>query len=532
MIKKILFSSLQRFDLKDANELQQGVLDKLEYAIKLVSPLEDETNDRQTYPITAVRFTGNSNGELVPAGPFAVMTNTHDIIVITQADIDAGLCTWDYTAAYADYQSQVAQNNRPSGLYFWAYPVYENSDTENREFYSIIDGAPYQQNVQTRERARLETFVNSSSAYNIPNEAGYYPILVAYIQDTDINAAINVPASPWQINNIKGISQWDTVMLPNTDFSSDANHPNYAAADQTTRGVLAVDLDTYNTARDKNINEAFTRIERELLRIKSFGVADPTDTTLSTVGQKNSYSLNGLKALIDAIDTNVANTKNFTVGLRYTKSDDGFTMSCRAYYDVPNQNEYGNEIAVVPRLNYLQAVGVQNAPGIPYLNSNNQPVVAFSEDEDQLLTDIRNLVGTAAMCNVLFNIHIRVPDAYAGYQIENLDVHFGDKYVHNPDLGLQGHYTVNSVFGVASLSGSPSWRRYIDLDGTTQEIWDQLSTVSEAPAYVLEASGSTLNNDPGFNIKLMPATELFTACRNGESFMVVITGTIRKRNNV
>ena len=85
-----------------------------------------------------VSFSGNSNGELIPSGPFAVITNTDDIIVITQEDIDAGLCTWDYTTVYAAYQDGVRTGSNPTGVYFYAYPVYENTDVENREFYSLM----------------------------------------------------------------------------------------------------------------------------------------------------------------------------------------------------------------------------------------------------------------------------------------------------------------------------------------------------------------------------------------------------------
>lgn len=521
MIKKILFSSLQRFDLKDANELQQGVLDKLEYAIKMGSPITTEASTAQTFPITSVSFTGNSNGELIPSGPFAVITNTDDIIVITQADIDAGLCTWDYTAVYAAYQDGVRTGSNPTGLYFYAYPVYENTDVESREFYSLIDGAPYTQNVSTRQRARLETFVSLSSVYNIPNEAGYYPVQVAYVLAANITATVNVPASPWLVTNIKGKSQWDQVVLPNSVFTTDSAHPNYGSTDATTQGVLSPDLDTHASTRDKNLYQAFERIERELLRIKSYGSSDPTNTAIQVVGQKNLYSLQGLKSLIDAAAATHDNHKSFSVALRYSRS--GSDRTVRVFTDVAHASSvYGNEIDVEVKQNYLSVFGLTSVP-------TSFSATPYSSAEDTLINTTLGDISVQYPIRVLSNIHIKLPSTYSGWAIDNLDVNYLDKYAHNITLGDTGHFVETTSDLSSNLDSFLGYRRYVDTDSFT---FDKANTITNAPAYVLNSNGtSSLNNDIGINLNLVPFGDLYTNLSDGESFVVFINCTLRKRNN-
>jgi hypothetical protein len=521
MIKKILFSSLQRFDLKDANELQQGVLDKLEYTIKLGSPITTEASTQQSYPITGVSFSGNSNGELIPSGPFAVITNTDDIIVITQEDIDAGLCTWNYASVYAAYQDGVRSGSNPTGVYFYAYPVYEDTDVENREFYSLIDGAPFTQNVSTRQRARLETFASLSSVYNIPNDEGYYPVQVAYVLAADINEAVDVPATPWLVTNIKGKSQWDQVVLPNSVFTTDSAHPNYGSTDVTTQGVLNVDLDTHASTRDKNLYQAFERIERELLRIKSYGSSDPTSTAVQVIGQKNLYSLQGLKKEIELSDTKFDNKKSFAVALKYARTGNDRTV--RAFTDVAHaSNVYGNEIDVEVKQNYLSVFGQSSVP-------TSFTALPYTTSEDTLINTTLGDISVQYPMRVLSNIHIKLPSTYAGWAIDNLDVNYLDKYAHNITLGDTGHFVETTGDLSSNLDSFLGYRRYVDTDSFT---FDKANTITNAPAYVLNSNGtSSLNNDIGINLNLVPFGDLYNNLTDGESFVVFINCTLRKRNN-
>jgi len=511
MIKKILFETLQRFDLKDANELQQGVLSKLE---GLANGLNWQSSQAipQGGPLSVIRCVGVSNG-VARFNPMVLLTAENDVLVFDSTDQDDARLQVDLNSTYADWLN-TTQTER---IYFYAYPSFEEGDTENREFFSLIDNAPTTRSMNTRLRSNITFVANLDASFNIRNDAGLYPIRIGYVEAADISNANS--SSPFNPTNFKSSSYFDGTY--NIFEFDDSTLPNVANNRDDAVGG-------FPTSRTEGLG-AYTpwkKMERQLNRIVSYGTSDATDTTLLGLNARPAHSLQGLKKLIDNNVSTISDTLNWGVGLKFTKAGSGTNITVRAHYDTPNLNAHGNDVAVVPSLNYTEVLGVSGVPSIPFVNGTGQPVAPFSSDEDTLLASINSGSGFVTMCKVLSNISIHFPDAFAGYHIDNIDVHYLDKYANNRALGANGLY---GPTGEVAAGANYSFVRNVNIDAAN--VWDEISTLVTAPSYILKVAGSELVDDVGINLRLTPSNTLFTTLDNGESFMVHITGQIRKRNN-
>ena len=511
MIKKILFETLQRFDLKDANELQQGVLDKLE---GLANGLNWQLSQSIPAggPLSKISCVGVTNG-IARFSPMVLLTAEHDVLVFDSEDQDDARLNCDLSSTYADWLN----TDQSGGIFFYAYPSYEEGDTENREFFSLIDNAPTTRAINTRQHLNITFFSSLDSSFNIANENGHLPIRIGFVEAEDIFD--NNPGSPFIPSNFKSKGYFDNTI--NILDHLDTDLPNVANNRDNAVGG-------FSGSRTEGLGfyTPFKKIEKQLQRILCYGTADAEDTVLIPNNSRPMFSLMGLSKRIDNNVNTIADTLSWGVGLKYTKAGSGTNISVRAFFDTPNLNAHGNQVAVVPRLNYTPAVGVSGAPAIPYVNAQGNPVEPFSADEDTLLASINSGVGFAELTHVLSNIHISFPDAYAGYQIDALNLHYLDPYANNRDLGANGHF---GPTGELIPARNMSFVRHIDFSEVN--VWDELSTIVTAPAYILNVAGSELTDAVGINLRLTPSNTIFTTLNPNESFMVHITGTIRKRTN-
>lgn len=297
MIKKILFETLQRFDLKDANELQQGVINKIKSLANSVNT-NRSTSLPQGGPTSVITCLGVSSG-IARFSAMELLTAENDILSFDQADIDNAILQVDMSAAYATHQTLVAGGSDPGGIYFYAYPVYENTDSESREFYSLVDNAPTNRVINTRKQSSITFFANVAAQYNIQNSEGYYPIRIGHVATADILTGNS--SSPFIFSNFKSASYYDFT-YPQSEFD-DTTLPNIANNRDN-------DVGGYSTTRTEGLgfNTPFKKLERQLNRIVSYGVSDAQATTLLAYNDRPLKSLQGLTYEIGEVSS--SNVKN------------------------------------------------------------------------------------------------------------------------------------------------------------------------------------------------------------------------------
>lgn len=285
MHKKIKFDTLQRFDLKDANELQEGVLNKQSTLTKGFDPHTALDTLKWGGPLSKVTVQGVSNG-IVTFGPLKVVTAAADSVIgLTQTDVDEGFTQVDISAVYNSF---IDQNNNGAGLtgiYFYAYPLIEDSDVESRQFYNIIEAQAEGRNVATRERTRLTFFASIDPSYFVADANGNLPIYLGHVKTADI--LTNNSSSPFIPTNFKSYNyfgplygegfSWDDTGLPN------AGDDDFSGTDNLSDG------NTYSGLR-----LAFERLRRQLNRIVSYGTNDRADAEVLATDTAPRYSLQGL----------------------------------------------------------------------------------------------------------------------------------------------------------------------------------------------------------------------------------------------
>jgi hypothetical protein len=305
MIKKILFQTLQRFDLTDANELQEGVLELVREVTKSIYPFSG--GDPKGGPLRAASI--SVNNQEITFGPMTIMTAENEIIKIDQDDIDNGFATVDISETYSSYVSANSAGESLTGIYFYAYPLTEQSDNELREFYSNLDNGPVSRNINTRERTRL-TFTTSLDASLTTRDAnGNRPIFLGYVASSDISVSAGAGA-PFSFGDFVSYNYfyplfgdygvntaWDDTTLPNV-----ANNRHISAS-------------TGFTPSNLGYGDGFTgpweKIQRQLHRIISFGSSDSTSTELLSQSAKPKYSLQGLKKEIEDNNTQIQQQQSF-----------------------------------------------------------------------------------------------------------------------------------------------------------------------------------------------------------------------------
>jgi hypothetical protein len=316
--KKIKFQTLQRFDLKDANELQEGVISNIKGVAKAFN---GHSNSELVSggPIKKVTVTGVSSG-VVTFGPLDVLSgNSEEVITLSQDDVDNGLTQIDIQSLHATYISQRDAGNAMTGIYFYAYPLSEDVDVETRQFYSVIDAIPENRSIATRERRRLTFFAQiNNPSYNIVDANGNAPIYLGHVLDANILDNNNSPFVP---SNFKSSSYFSKYYGAGNNYD-DTGLPNAGENDFTGNDTLS-DGNTY-----AGIRLPFERLRRQLNRIVSYGTSDYADTETLSVDAKPVYSLQGLYRLITFFDNLLSNritalegVKSATIYYEFTTDD-------------------------------------------------------------------------------------------------------------------------------------------------------------------------------------------------------------------
>lgn len=330
MLKKIKFYTLERFNLTDANELQSGVLDKIKALTGLFKD-NSASSDLQSGPIASPTIQNYATPGVPVFGPLKVLTSKNDVIELTQTDVDNGFTqVTNMPAVYADFLSLNAGGQTPDGIYFYAYPIYEDSDIENRDFYSIIDDAVVNQSVATRNRARLNIFASNDASYLV-EVGGERPIYLGYVPKGKLrgptndagNTTVN-SASPFLPSHFKPYTHFGKSF----DSAGNYDDEDGGIANEANDRHLTVDQNLQNIEPGNRapLRVVLDKIKRNFDRIKSFGEDDPTDTDLLGPNERPKYSLQGLKKIIE----NEVSTLNNTISDNQTET----LTEVRLYYAV------------------------------------------------------------------------------------------------------------------------------------------------------------------------------------------------------
>lgn len=299
--KKIKFSTLQRLDLKDANELQQGVLDRVSTLVKSVD-VNNGSTLKQGGVLNKQTVQGVTNG-IVTFGPVSAITaEGDDVISLSQDDVDSGLTQLDINAIFSTYVAQINNGVDLGGIYFYAYPLEEDTDVESREFYNTIESSPESRNVPTRSRKRLTFFaLIDNSSYSVSDSNGKQPIYLGNVLHDDL--ILTNTSSPFISSNFKSGNYYDSLFGKGEDWDDTA---------YTNAGERA-DFSGQDNLSDGNsfsgLKLIFKRLERQLNRIVSYGSADSDDTTLLPLNYPPQFSLQGLnQKLVSLIANQEADT--------------------------------------------------------------------------------------------------------------------------------------------------------------------------------------------------------------------------------
>ncbi len=483
MLKKIKFYTLERFNLTDANELQQGVLDKIKVLTELFKD-NSASSDLQSGPVVSPTIQNYATAGVAAFGPLKVLTSKNDIIELTQTDVDNGLsqCT-NLPAIYADFLTAAAASTEPDGIYFYAYPIYEDSDIENRDFYSIIDDDVVNQSVATRNRARLNIFASLDSSYLIENANAERPIYLGYVPKAKIkgptheNSGSRTPnaASPFV----------PSTFLPYTHFTNsfDASG-NYDDED----GGIANENNGRNASVGQNLQNilsgsrgplrvVFDKIKRNLDRIKSFGEDDPVDTDLLGPNERPKYSLQGLKKIIEneVADLNTSITNNLTESL----------TEVRLYYGIKKS---GGDYTLLKWSD-------PNVVAYQLYNNYKNYVDSVGSIPNTAINDMANAIQKSA---TLRNLVISLPPTFSSKYIAGLSV--------NMISNTASADFFSTDFDVDSSVGkTPSFVRLIrDLDfqanlTTTKDLVSHPGIIT-----VTNQDHTTFDTDAGIEILLTP----------------------------
>lgn len=495
MHKKIKFYTLERFGVNDANELQSGVLDKLKTLTELFKD-NASSSDLQTGPISSPTITGYASAGVPTFGPLKVVTSKFDLIELSQSDVDNGFtqCS-NLPAIYADFLAQNTSGLTPSGIYFYAYPVYEDSDVENRDFYSILDDSVVTNSVATRNRSRLTIFASLDASYLIES-SGERPIRLGSVNkeyifgptNTHGNTTTNT-ASPFLPSSFKPYVHFANIFDASGNYNDEdggiANEANSRNDD------VSQNLQNIEPGTRAPLKLTFDKIKRNFDRIKSFGENDPTDTDLLGPNDRPKYSLQGLKKIIE----NEISDLNTTINNNLTES----LSEVRLYYAIKKEetNVFTTSKWTDPN---IAGVGLYNNYEF-YKNSAGSVANTAINDmtEAEALVTLRNLV-------------ISLPSAYTSKYIAGLSINL---VVNNFD---SEQFNENDYDLIFQIKQSPSFvRRIKDLD-FIDDISVTREYVSHPHSTTYVAIDHTTQSVPaGIEIMLIPH-ELF---RESATFNVV-----------
>jgi len=486
MLKKIKFYTLQRFNLTDANELQSGVLDKLKALTGLFKD-NSAPSDLQSGPIESPAIQNYATPGVPAFGPLKVLTSKNDVIELTQSDVDNGFTQVSNTpAVYADFLTLHAAGQTPDGIYFYAYPVYEDSDVENRDFYSIVDDAVVNQSVATRNRARLNIFASNDASYLV-EVSGERPIYLGFVPKGKLrgptndagNTTVN-SASPFLPSHFKPYTHFGKSF----DSAGNYNDEDGGIANEDNNRHLSVgqNLQNIEPGNRAPLRVVLDKIKRNFDRIKSFGEDDPVDTDLLGPDERPKYSLQGLKKIIE----NEVDTLNDTIDDLTTET----LTEVRLYYAVKKTG------ATTYQTNKWSDPNV-----VAYQLYNN--FEKYAAGEASVPGTLINAMSPVDQQAVLRHLVISLPPAFASKYIASLSVN-----LITPDYD-------GALFGEAyDLSGIENTVGYIrrlkDLDFQNNLAVTKPKVSHPGAVEVTLIDHTTLTTDAGIEILLLPR-ELFSS---------------------
>jgi len=317
MKNKINFETLQRLDKVDANDLQANIYSQIEdftqgmfrsgvYGVANTADRLDAAKRRAMHgPITPVPNVSidQANSNLSITSTFSVVErNTGDVISFSQEDIDLGygvMSTASVQSWVDDNESVFRQNDINGGGYtglaIFAYPVSDQK-REDRNFYDAVQGGAVLNNTVTRNRTRLNLFVDIyERRINLTDSNGNYPTFIGKwelgrIESNvrtenngvyTLNPVVEWPTQAGWISNL--VWNWvfpDSLNVMNTVVHSDRSVANASKLPNTVTEPVSLRYDgaAGNTTHDLRL--MFKHVERLVDRIQCAGLLDPSTTDL------------------------------------------------------------------------------------------------------------------------------------------------------------------------------------------------------------------------------------------------------------
>jgi hypothetical protein len=463
--KKIKFSTLQRLDLKDANELQQGVLDRVSTLVKSID-VNNGSTLKQGGVLTKQTVQGVTNG-IVTFGPVkAVTAEGDDVISLSQDDVDSGLTQLDISAIFSTYVAQINNGVDLSGIYFYAYPLEEDTDVESREFYNTIESSAESRNVSTRSRKRLTFFaLIDNSSYSVADSNGKQPIYLGKVLHDDL--ILTNTSSPFISSNFKSGNYFDSLWGQGEDWD-DTSYTNAGER---------VDFSGEDNLSDGNsfsgLKLIFKRLERQLNRIVSYGSADSDDTILLPLNYPPQFSLQGLNEkfvrLIGTQSTNTTNLENkfSTATVIYTYNRSSGLSSYFFAQDAATQ-----DFAVTGDLNW--ALALENG-------------TASAGDTFGDLDDDANAMGD--LCTSLV---FQLPSSLLGKRIISINVQTINPGISENLLSVAGDLSGNDIYNTRILTNNSS-NTYNEYGLVRNETWKDNNGVDQSGPALLFKVGPEIN---------------------------------------
>lgn len=267
MKKQIKFSSLQRFNLEDASDLQGLVDEQLtleNYGLKGGSLTSTLTGGMILSPFSAnsVGAGTSSPTAWIALNPFSFMLPNGEVIQHTNAALQI---------SYSTLRSDAISANAARIGYLWGN--YNDVDTENepREFWDALSEAEVVQNVNTRT-VKTPTFV-------ITTTSGQPAAIAGRLWTRLATVTVSASGGTFKVVNTSAIKQYNE--MPGMQY--------YKPLEVTsTTSSTRFGLGTY-----------WNNIEEMFYKLITNGSADDANKTALGYGANPQYSLQGLKYEID-----------------------------------------------------------------------------------------------------------------------------------------------------------------------------------------------------------------------------------------
>lgn len=255
-IDKIKFHSLQRFDKKDADDLQKHLYDYLQEnvidGIGLAGGKVSADDISFTYSI--------------PTGRYTLTTEFDYLSSDKQFVTSLNGANFDVTALQTYFTNYLSTNGNLTNAdtwYLWARPDAVDSTSESREFFSTINNAAETQTVLTRV---IVGSVVAAGTAKPDNDAGWTKVATFKFSNATVNG-VNTLLGP----EIKALTISD---------------------------YMSFGLQSIKTPGSKGISTVIFALEEAMRKILSDGTEDLTGTTQTQPGSTPTMSLEGLTKFV------------------------------------------------------------------------------------------------------------------------------------------------------------------------------------------------------------------------------------------